>query len=108
MPCLYEASLVSFGMTLLKKKLNREELIRYYLIRIIKEFNPYRVFLTGSAVSNNMPETSDFDFIVDAESPIDADAIVGNLDIIPFKYATDEMLEKSILIYTSDLEPHEY
>jgi predicted nucleotidyltransferase len=88
-----------------KTKLNRNKLIKYYLERIVQEFKPHRVYLTGSAVSQNMPETSDFDFIVDSDIPIDADTIVGNLDIIPVKHATDEMLQKAILIYSTDLKP---
>lgn len=92
-------------MTHVKKKANKDRLIKYYLARIVEEFKPNRVYLTGSAASQNMPENSDFDFIVDAEIPIDADAIIGNLDIIPIKYATDEMLKKAKLLYSSDFEP---
>lgn len=91
-------------MTDAKVKINKEELIQYYLEKIVREFNPQKVYLTGSAVSHIMPESSDFDFIVDSEVPIDADAIIGNLDIIPYKYATEEMLEKAILIYSLQFE----
>ncbi len=92
-------------MMKVKTKTNRNKLIKFYLERIVQEFNPHRVYLTGSAASQNMPETSDFDFIVDSDLPVDADAIVGNLDIIAIKYATDEMLQKAILIYSSDIKP---
>lgn len=81
---------------------HKEETIQYYLKRIIEEFAPNRVFITGSAVNEGMPITSDFDFIVDSDQPLDADAILGNLDIIPFKYATKEMLNKAKIIYSNN------
>lgn len=92
-------------MTHVKTKIDKDRLIEYYLERILEEFKPNRVYLTGSATSQSMPENSDFDFIVDSEIPIDADAIIGNLDIIPIKYATEEMLKKAKLLYSSDFEP---
>jgi len=36
---------------------------------------------------------------VDSPQPIDPDQIIGAIDIIPGKYATEEMLNNSIMLY---------
>ena len=42
---------------------------------------------------------SDLDFIVESNELIDPDAVIGAVDIIPYKYATAEMLDKALIIY---------
>lgn len=42
---------------------------------------------------------SDLDFIVESNELIDPDAVIGAVDIIPYKYATAEMLDNALIIY---------
>ncbi|TVQ12966.1 MAG: nucleotidyltransferase domain-containing protein [Balneolaceae bacterium] len=73
--------------------------VRLYLQKIIDAYNPERIYLTGSAASGELSPRSDLDFIVDSKDFIDPDAVIGAIDIIPYKFATPEMLDKAIIIY---------
>jgi predicted nucleotidyltransferase len=76
-----------------------EKRVRLYLQKIIDAYNPDRIYLTGSAVTGGVSPRSDLDFIVESREFIDPDAVIGAIDIIPFKYATAEMLDKALIIY---------
>ncbi|MCA1803693.1 MAG: nucleotidyltransferase domain-containing protein [Rhodothermaceae bacterium] len=76
-----------------------EKRVRLYLQKIIDAYNPDRIYLTGSAVTGGLTSRSDLDFIVESREFIDPDAVIGAIDIIPYKYATAEMLEKALIIY---------
>lgn len=73
--------------------------VRLYLQKIIDAYNPDRIYLTGSAVTGGLTSRSDLDFIVESRDFIDPDAVIGAVDIIPYKYATAEMLDKALIIY---------
>ena len=77
----------------------KRRLINTYLKKIKETYHPNKIYLTGSAVKGNWDETSDLDFIVDSPQPIDPDQIIGAIDIIPCQYATEEMLNNSMLLY---------
>jgi predicted nucleotidyltransferase len=70
-----------------------------YLQKIIDVYNPIRIYLTGSAVTGGFTSRSDLDFIVESTGFVDPDAVIGAIDIIPYKYATEEMLDKALIIY---------
>jgi predicted nucleotidyltransferase len=76
-----------------------EKRVRLYLQKIIDAYNPDRIYLTGSAVTGGLTSRSDLDFIVESNEFIDPDAVIGAVDIIPYKYATAEMLDKALIIY---------
>ncbi|MFU8859105.1 MAG: nucleotidyltransferase domain-containing protein [Cyclonatronaceae bacterium] len=76
-----------------------EKRVRLYLHKIIDAYNPDRIYLTGSAVTGGFTSRSDLDFIVESNEFIDPDAVIGAVDIIPYKYATAEMLDKALIIY---------
>jgi predicted nucleotidyltransferase len=76
-----------------------EKRVRLYLQKIIDAYNPDRIYLTGSAVTGGLTPRSDLDFIVESREFIDPDAVIGAVDIIPYKYATAEMLDKALIIY---------
>ena len=74
----------------------KKRLIQIYLEKIVEAYQPGKVYLTGSAFKGGWSETSDFDFIVVNEMPINPDQIFGAVDIVPRKFATKEMLYNSI------------
>jgi hypothetical protein len=100
---MFSWNFVRYGMGIHQTtKSNRAYLQEYYLNRIVALFDPELVWLTGTAAEDNMHAGSDFDFIVESHQPLDADAIIGAIDIIPRRYATREMMKKAILLYKKE------
>ena len=80
------------------------ELIDYYLDKLIKAYNPRRVFVIGSVATGKAHSRSDIDFVVDSgDSHIDPDAVVGAIDIIPYhtmpEYIKQSLQREGVLIY---------
>jgi len=81
----------------------KAELIEAYLERIVRAYDPKRVWLIGSAARGTNKEHSDLDFVVESDTFIDPDEVIGAIDIIPYHHITDAMAEslesEGVLLY---------
>ncbi len=78
-------------------------LMKYYIETIVKQYTPKRVFVIGSVAAGTANQFSDIDFVVEADGFIDVDAVVGAIDIIPYRHISEPMREelqqKGVLVY---------
>ena len=87
----------------LRRIAGRHPEVGIYLNKIIELWDPEKVILYGSKARGDAKTGSDSDFAVVTDRPVDADAIIGALDIVRYSKAPPQLQKiidtEGIVIY---------